>query len=75
MTRQCGDWERFLATELGALWWTYHNAMIDFWSADEMTPAQLERLNAALEQASEPFRAKLMEIAGIPLARKSSRMA
>jgi lipopolysaccharide biosynthesis protein len=54
-------------TELGAMWWKYHNAMIDFWGASgdgAASPAEAERLREDLETATTPFRAKLMELAG-----------
>jgi hypothetical protein len=60
--------KRFDATELGAMWKKYHFAMIDYWSADgqdDISAADLKKLDKALKEASEPFHAKLMELAGV----------
>jgi hypothetical protein len=60
--------KRFKATELGATWWKYHNAMINYWSESEnhgASLAEMSHLRVLLVEASEPFRAKLMELAGV----------
>jgi hypothetical protein len=60
--------KRFINTELGAMWWKYHNAMINYWSANESedtSPVELKKLDILLKEALEPFRARLMEIAGV----------
>jgi hypothetical protein len=60
--------KRFLATELGALWRRYHNAMINFWGLDSqeiVSDKRQRELEVEVQEASKAFREKLMEIAGV----------
>ena len=60
-------YERFIATDLGKLWRAYDHATIAYWrhdSDENISPAKLKELEERMRAATNPFVAKLMELAG-----------
>lgn len=61
-------YERFQATELGALFVAYDRATIAYWrmdASDTVSDRRLRELDEAARKASNAFVAKLMELAGV----------
>ena len=62
-------YERFITTDLGKLWRAYDRATIEYWrhdSDEDISPAKLKALEERMREATNPFIAKLMELAGVP---------
>jgi hypothetical protein len=61
-------YERFIATDLGKLWRDYDYATMNYWrhdSDEDISPAKLKALEERMREATNPFVAKLMELAGV----------
>jgi hypothetical protein len=58
-------YQAFLGTELGRLYLTHENALIDYWKGDAASDEQMMTLDKAAREATHAFVTKLMELAGV----------
>jgi hypothetical protein len=60
--------ERFSKTELGELFFAYHNAAVSYWQNDQsktVSDVQLRALNRNARKTGRAFIDKLMELANV----------
>jgi hypothetical protein len=61
-------YKAFIATDLGKLFYTYDQAIIDYWRHDmdeDLSRVKFMALQEQCRKASNAFVAKLMELAGV----------
>lgn len=60
--------DAFMGTDLGKLYWTYQQALIDYWridDKDDIAHDKLMEFDARAKEATHVFVTKLMELAGV----------